>query len=332
MRRILIVDDSPVAALQLEHCLAKAGYEGIVVAPNVRNAFALLEKSEAADSPAAQPAFDLILMDINMPDMNGIQATRLLKDDPRLQDIPVILISASDDKETLEQGFNAGAIDYLTKPINLLELRARVKAALRLKEETDNRKARERELEALKNKFELLSNLDGLTGIANRRRFDVVFAAEWLRARREQTPLSLLMIDIDHFKLYNDTYGHLQGDACLRAVAKAVAGSMNRPADLAARFGGEEFVALLPNTEPDGALAIARHIQDLVAELEIAHASSPVHPLVTVSIGVACVLPDPATDATALIRAADNALYAAKHAGRNCIKLAEQVATVPAHP
>ncbi|MCA1944890.1 MAG: diguanylate cyclase [Desulfovibrio sp.] len=329
MHRILIVDDSPVAALQLEHCLAKSGHTNMAVVDDARKALQIL--ADTCPSPDVSPGgdtprppqdcrqFDLVLMDINMPELDGIAATRLMKEHPHLQDIPVILISASDEKDVLEDGFNAGAIDFITKPINLMELRARVKAALRLKEETDRRKARERELEALKDKFELLSNLDGLTGIANRRRFDKAFDAEWLRARREQRPISLLMIDIDHFKKYNDTYGHLQGDVCLRAVAKAVAGSMHRPADLAARFGGEEFVALLPNTDLPGARAIAQQVQQLVEELELEHKSSEVSPLVTVSVGGACALPGQDMDSDALIHAADTALYAAKHAGRNRI-------------
>lgn len=325
MHRILIVDDSPVAALQLEHCLAKSGHTHMNVVDDARKALQLLvEACPSPDGDTPRPPqdcrqFDLVLMDINMPELDGIAATRLMKEHPHLQDIPVILISASDEKDVLEDGFNAGAIDFITKPINLMELRARVKAALRLKEETDRRKARERELEALKDKFELLSNLDGLTGIANRRRFDKAFDAEWLRARREQRPVSLLMIDIDHFKKYNDTYGHLQGDACLRAVARAVAGSMHRPADLAARFGGEEFVALLPNTDLPGARAIAQQVQQLVEELELEHKSSEVSPLVTVSVGGACALPGQDMASDALIHAADTALYAAKHAGRNRI-------------
>ena len=321
MHRILIVDDSPVAALQLEHCLAKSGHDLLDVVDDARKALRLLAETcaPAADgAPSCQP-FDLVLMDINLPGLDGITATRMIKADPHLQDIPVILISASDEKDVLEDGFNAGAIDFLTKPINLMELRARVKAALRLKEETDRRKAREQELQALKDKFELLSNLDGLTHIANRRRFDKAYAVEWLRARRDQRPLSILMIDIDHFKKYNDTYGHLQGDSCLRAVARAVAGSMHRPADLAARFGGEEFVALLPNTDASGALAIARQVQQLVEELELEHASSGVSPLVTVSVGVACALPGQDMDPDALIHAADTALYTAKNTGRNRI-------------
>lgn len=326
MPRILIIDDSPVATLQLEHCLAKSGLDDLICVDSARKGLEILATCHDAlmdddeTKPPPRPV-DLILMDINMPDLDGIQATRILKADPCLQDIPIILISATEQKEVLEDGFAAGAIDFITKPIDLVELRARVRAALRLKQEMDRRKARERELEALTRKFEALSNQDGLTGIANRRRFDVVFATEWLRARREREPLSLLMIDIDFFKRYNDTYGHLQGDACLKAVARCIAHSLLRPADLAARYGGEEFVALLPGTDSEGALSVARHIQRMVAEMQIPHASSDVSEHVTVSVGGACATPGQDLGQDALLEAADRALYAAKDAGRNDIRI-----------
>lgn len=324
MYRVLIVDDSPVAALQLERSLDLSGYSDISTCETARHAFELLAQCH---DPRLNPddrsgRYDLILMDINMPDIDGIEATRIIKADPCLQDIPIILISASDEMSTLERGFEAGAIDYISKPVDLIELRARARAALRLKEEMDRRKARELELEELKNKFEMLSNLDGLTGIPNRRRFDVVFEHEWLRARREQEPLSLLMLDIDFFKKYNDSYGHVQGDTCLRAVAAAVKSALHRPADLAARYGGEEFALLLPNTEAQGAMAIAKQLKEGVAALQIEHYASEISPYVTVSIGGSCAVANTSMEARDLLDAADKALYDAKASGRNTIRIA----------
>lgn len=322
MHRILIVDDSPVAAIQLEHCLAKSGYEDLTTASDAKEALEILAECHDKtqdDTDGSATQFDLILMDINMPDIDGIEATRIIKTDPCLRDIPVILVSASDEKTILEEGFNVGAIDYISKPVDLVELRARVAAAMRLKQEMDRRKARERELEVLKNKFEMLSNLDGLTGIPNRRRFDVAYAAEWMRARRDREHISLLMIDIDFFKNYNDYYGHVQGDACLRMVAKAVAGALQRPADLAARYGGEEFVAMLPNTDETGARRIAEHIQSLVEEMGIEHRASNISSNVTVTVGGACASPNLRLGPDILLEAADKALYTAKRAGRNRI-------------
>jgi len=168
-------------------------------------------------------------------------------------------------------------------------------------------------------RLEALSNRDGLLGIANRRYFDSALDSEWRRAMRNGQPLSLLMIDVDHFKLYNDCYGHPQGDSCLQALARAVQlpGTPKRPGDLVARYGGEELVVLLPNTALHGAVATARTIQRAVADLHIAHAGSPVAAEVTLSIGVATLLPERHTEPRLLLAAADRALYAAKNSGRN---------------
>ncbi len=168
-------------------------------------------------------------------------------------------------------------------------------------------------------RLQALSNSDGLLGIANRRHFDALLDTEWRRAARERRPLSLLMIDVDHFKRYNDHYGHPAGDRCLQAVARA-AGSpaaARRPADLLARYGGEELAVLMPDTPNAGALAVAREIQSAIAALHLLHADSPVAPTVTVSIGAATLVPTPAGAPAELLAAADAALYAAKAAGRN---------------
>jgi len=164
-----------------------------------------------------------------------------------------------------------------------------------------------------------LAERDGLTGIANRRAFDDTLRQEWLRAQRERHPLSLIMLDVDYFKRYNDRYGHQQGDECLRRVAGAIEAAALRPADRAARYGGEEFAVIMPNTPRAGAIAVAERIIEHVAALQLPHADSEVAERVTVSIGIATLLPQDDRDSDTLIAAADAALYAAKHDGRNRI-------------
>jgi diguanylate cyclase (GGDEF)-like protein len=273
---------------------------------------------------------DLILMDIVMPDINGIEACRLIKAVEYLQDIPIIMVTASNEIGQLQMAFAVGATDYITKPFNKLELLARVQSALRLKYEIDRRKEREKELlEATRQLAEAnwmlqrLSSLDGLTGVANRRRFDEVLEQEWRRALRNKTPLSLIFIDIDFFKVYNDTYGHLMGDECLKQIAKTLSGILNRPGDLVARYGGEEFVVLLPETDTSGAITIAETLRTKVEEMKIPHLKSECSNYVTISLGVATAIPSHDSSASWLIDKADKALYQAKQEGRNQLRCSE---------
>lgn len=168
-------------------------------------------------------------------------------------------------------------------------------------------------------KLEFLSNTDGLTGIANRRSFDRALSLEWMRAQRSNSPLSLILLDVDHFKRYNDHYGHLAGDDCLRAIARVLALGGQRATDVTARFGGEEFVVLLPSTSPRGALEIAKRIRHEVMELALPHVGTPMG-IITVSLGVACQAPSPRHASDALLQEADSALYRAKQSGRNCVR------------
>jgi len=180
---------------------------------------------------------------------------------------------------------------------------------------------RTRKLEEVNNKLELLSNTDGLTGVGNRRNFDHILAQEWNRALRSGTPLALIMLDVDNFKHFNDRYGHLAGDDCLRALAQALVKAGRRAGEFVARYGGEEFVVLLPGTSAQGALEAAQHMQQEVWSLALAHEET--NPgIVTVSLGVACLVPSSQNIAEDLIRHADSALYSAKESGRNRIRLA----------
>lgn len=246
---------------------------------------------------------DLIMLDIRMPGMDGFEVCQRLKAHPATASIPVVFLTALIDEQDEEHGLNIGAIDYILKPFSIPILRARIRNHLEL--------SRQRVL------LERLSHLDGLTGIANRREFDKSLQREWSRMQELGQPLGLLMIDVDVFKLYNDSCGHQAGDECLKAVAKAISATMLRQSDLAARYGGEEFACILPNTDLEGAVHLAESVRRAVMSLAIAHPASPVAACVTVSVGVAAMVPVAGIEPSTLLRIADKCLYVAKQAGRN---------------
>ncbi len=292
--KILIVDDSPTSLKVLGELL-KRDYAVFVAT----NGAAVLDKA-IADPP------DLILLDIMMPDTDGYEVCRLLKKNEATQNIPVIFITAKSSEDDEVRGLALGAVDYITKPFSLPIVKARVKTHLELKQKTDM--------------LESISSRDGLTGIFNRRQFDTVFATEWKRAIRSGRPLAVIMLDIDCFKLYNDNYGHLAGDECLKRVASALSDTLQRAADFVARYGGEEFVIVLPETAPETALLIGKRVRMAVEALKIEHGYSTVTPHITVSVGVASAVPAQDMDHHILLELADNALYEAKQSGRNRVK------------
>lgn len=325
---ILIVDDSKESRDLLKNFLKGAGYKDITTASSAQEAFDALGMN---GEHRHNVPFKAILMDVVMPEMNGIEACRIIREDAHLADIPLIMVTAIGEQESLNEAFESGATDYITKPVKKVELLARIRAVLRLNQEMERRKVREKELiDTLKQLSEanrvltLLSAQDGLTGLANRRHFDEHFSAEWRRAMRDRQPLSLVMVDIDHFKLYNDHYGHQGGDDCLRKVAAIIGQVARRPADIAARYGGEEFVMVLPETPLEGAIRIAEEAAASVRALQLPHAKSLVAPHVTVSMGVACVVPNREKEMKELVERADKALYAAKRQGRDRVKAAEE--------
>lgn len=323
---ILVVDDSVDSRLLIQRFLEQEGHRDFLMAGTAAEGLALLG---ADGAPAAAPV-ELILMDLELPGMNGIEACARISNDPRLKDIPVIVVTASSENGSLPAAFQAGAVDYLLKPINAVELSARVRSMLRLKRELDERKRREAELievtyrlAAAKSELQRLSALDGLTGITNRGHFDALYSNEWKRAARDGEPISVILVDIDHFKKFNDHYGHPAGDDCLKRVATALRESVSRPGDCVARYGGEEFVAMLARTNAAGARVVAETMRRAVTSLSIDHAASSVGPKVSISLGAATVVPGQGTDPTTLLAAADGALYESKSGGRNRLSVRE---------
>lgn len=297
--RILIVDDAATNIEILNEVLG-AEYDSL---------FAM--DGATALRLAVEQEPDLILLDVVMPGLDGHEVCQRLKADPRTKGIPVIFISGLSDVADEAKGLEIGAIDYITKPFSPPIVRARVRNHLQLKRYQDM--------------LERLSVLDGLTGIANRRRFDEAIDHEWLRARRLGTTMSLIIIDVDCFKLYNDNYGHAAGDECLKQVARVLAEGVRRPSDLVARYGGEEFVVIMPETDAAGAIVIAETLRRAVLALALPHAFSLAGDVVSVSVGGATVVPaHQAYGTDELVKLADARLYEAKNAGRNRVAWASQ--------
>ena len=292
--RLLVVDDQPVNVQLLYRIFASD-----------HQVFAATDGTKALEI-ARQQQPDLILLDVIMPGLDGFEVCQRLQADELTRDIPVIFLTANSDPDSEAHGLDVGAVDFIGKPFNTKVVRARVKTHLTLKRQGD-----------------LLRRwvfIDGLTGIANRRHFDERLAIEWARSQRSGAPLSALLIDVDHFKRFNDTHGHQSGDDCLRRVAAALASGLQRPTDLVARYGGEEFVCLLTDTDEYGALHLAELLCQRVHQETQPEVTGAAWPAVTVSIGVGCARLDLMQGADDLLREADHNLYRAKKAGRNAVR------------
>lgn len=292
--KILIVDDVP-SNVQILHQILKENYKVLFATSGLK-----------AIELAAQQNPDIILLDVKMPDIDGYEACRRLKQDPATRNIPVIFITALQDTRDEEAGFEAGGVDFITKPVSPPIVRARVGTHVELKRQRDA--------------FQQLSLLDGLTGIANRRNFDESLSKSWRRGARTNSELSVVLFDVDCFKQFNDFYGHQAGDSCLKRVAEALSEQVRRVDDLAARYGGEEFVLLLPHTQRDAARAIAEKALEAVREAAIPHQKSSAAETVTLSAGVASVVPSLDIAPSALLEWADKNLYRAKESGRNRVE------------
>ncbi len=288
---ILIVDDRPANIIALGNIL-KPDYT-IYISKNGRDALRV----------ATEKLPDVILLDIVMPDMDGYAVIAALKDDERTRRIPVIFITGLDSIRDEEKGLAHQAVDYISKPFSPVIVQLRVRNQIQIISQMRI--------------IEELSMVDQLTGIPNRRGFDTRLDVEWSRAVREHRPLAFLMVDIDHFKAYNDAYGHQQGDAALRAVAQSFSRSVRRTTDCFARWGGEEFAILLPDAGRGDALSMAESIREEIADIVIPGAPGCAH--VTASIGVNTCIPTMETRIADFVAGADAALYAAKQSGRNSV-------------
>ena len=295
--KVLIVDDEEEV-----HQVTKLALKSLVFD---RRPVQFLSAYSAAEGKAILEEHEdiaVILLDVVMEGMDGHEVCRRLKADPLTQDIPIIFLSANGEEDDEAIGLELGAVDYIGKPFNPMIVRARVKTHLTFKRQGDYLRS--------------MAMLDGLTGVANRRKLEARLEAAWSQACRDNGPLSLIMIDVDYFKKYNDHYGHQRGDQCLRRLAMALAATLNRPYDLLARYGGEEFACLLPDTDLAGAERVAQKMLAAVAELRIEHLASDVGPQVSLSLGVATVLASARLTPQELLRCADEQLYLAKAGGR----------------
>lgn len=298
LQTILIIDDAQLNIKIMSDILIK-DYR-ILCATSGKDALQI----------ASSESIDLILLDIIMPEMDGYEVCKRLKNNPLTQNIPIIFVSAMTNVESETKGLEMGAIDYIFKPISSPTLKGRVKNHLELKKYRDL--------------LEKHSFMDGLTGIANRRCFDATFSKEWKRALRSGENISIALIDIDFFKKYNDHYGHLTGDDCLKQVGNALNNSLNRAGDLVARYGGEEFVIILPATYQRDAIQAGEKVRNNIEKLKIPHEMSEVSHYVTVSIGVATIIPEKDITPANLIEQADKALYQAKCTGRNRVAILQK--------
>lgn len=311
--KVMVVEDSRVTMKALSNYLGRMGINNLLTATTGQAAIEIFRNNRP----------DIILLDAILPDIDGFDIAKQMRDMERGDEWTAIIFLTSMAKdEDLARGIEVGGDDYLMKPISEVVLKAKMRAMRRLVEMQRSLVEVTQELHEANRELQRLSTTDGLTGIANRRFFDELVVREWRRCTRMKQPISLVMIDVDHFKKYNDNYGHQAGDECLRAVAAQVARASPRASDLAARYGGEEFVLVLGETTIDGAKWVANLIRQHVADLNMPHIASPLQ-RVTISCGAASIMPRDDLPLETLLKSADSALYQAKAQGRNTVACAE---------
>jgi diguanylate cyclase (GGDEF)-like protein len=310
--KALVIEDTATSQAVICHLLERLGIQPVQARDGL---------SGIANFEKEQP--DLILLDIILPGIDGFEVARRIRAMEKPGEwTPIIFLTALTKDEDLERGIEAGGDDYLFKPVSEVVLAAKVRAMQRIIQMRHSLLVLTRKLDSANRELTRLSAVDGLTGIANRRQFDEALLREWRRCLREREPLSLLMVDVDYFKQYNDGYGHQAGDECLKTVAATLRGKLRRPADIVARYGGEEFAAVLPDTAQEGAVRVAESMNSAIQQLGIPHEGS-VFGSLTVSVGVATLIPLQVEGLPRLLGAADWALYEAKREGRNCVRVAD---------
>ena len=321
---VLLVDDQAIVAEAVRRALASERDID----------FHYCSHPEDAVHTAQEVRPTVILQDLVMPGTDGLTLVKAYRANDATRDVPIIVLSTKEEPAIKSAAFASGADDYLVKLPDSVELIARVKYHSRsymnlLQRDEAYRALRRSQQELLRANLELrrLTHSDGLTGLSNRRYLDEFLGAEWRRALRENTEISFLMIDVDYFKPYNDTHGHVSGDNVLRSVAATIRREISQPRDLVARFGGEEFAVVLPGIGSGGARLLAEKMRRDVAALALPHAGSAVSEHLTISIGVATLTPAEGIAETALVEEADAALYRAKRDGRNRVAFSMQIGT-----
>lgn len=297
--QILLVEDSATIRHAMSNIIRAAGHQPLLAGSGV----------EALQLFEHEP-IDMVIMDVEMSGLDGLETTHLIREWLGDQWIPIIFVTGKTDDASVEAGIEAGGDDYLSKPISAIILRSKIRAMERI---IDMRN----QLRRMNLELERVSQIDGLTQLYNRRTFNELAEQQWSLTRRNSNPLSLLMLDIDHFKDYNDHLGHPEGDSCLQLVAKALQHNLPRSTDIIARYGGEEFIILLPNTHLLGAQQVAESLREAIARLKIPHPRSTAAAHVSVSIGVSCCQHSDNRSLSDLLRQADAMLYRAKAGGRN---------------
>ena len=301
--KILLVEDSATLRYAISRYINEVGHEAI-----------LAQDGEEAMHIVDETAVDMIIMDVEMPGLDGFETTSLIREMLGDHWVPIIFVTGKSEEGDFKDGIEAGGDDYLIKPVSRVILKAKIRAMERIIDMRNQLNRANRELTEL-------SERDSLTRLYNRRTFETRAMEYWRQATRSRDPISILLLDIDHFKAYNDCYGHLAGDECIRRVAEAIAECANRPGDIVARYGGEEFIVLLTNTPESGARHVAEQIRQATMALAIEHRESSASEHVTISVGGATLVNTQNGELNALVHAADQSLYRSKDSGRNCVSV-----------